>query len=80
MRKLIVTIILRYRRGSFGQWETHRSVSDALERSAILLKGEGCSNLQLEEDGKVVMTQADIIAKVAKTKKNNQAAERGEPN
>lgn len=64
-------IILCYRRGSFAQSETLGSLDDAIGRACeLLLEDNGCTCLQIEQDGKTVLTELEILAKCAPQRLN----------
>jgi hypothetical protein len=57
-----MTFTLTYRQGSFRQSEDFVSRFGALARAYIMLGGIGCSGYQIDEDGKVVLHESEIIA------------------
>ncbi len=57
-------LILRYQQGSFAQWETMGSLTDAIERAyELILSDKGCSGVQIEQDGRFLMGEAQIVEK-----------------
>jgi hypothetical protein len=57
-----MTFTLTYRQGSFLQSEVFISQIGAVARAYVMLGGIGCSGHQIDEDGKVVLYESEIIA------------------
>lgn len=57
-----MTFTLSYRQGSFRQSEDFVSRIAAVARAYVVLGGTGCSGHQIDEDGRVVLYECEIVA------------------
>ena len=72
-----MTFTLTYRQGSFRQSEVFISRTGAVARAYVMLGGIGCSGHQIDEDGKVVLHEAEIIAGCEEAASQRPAKESG---
>ncbi len=63
-----MSYLLSYRQGSFAQSEVHLSLSGAMTRAYAAIEGTGCSCFKIERDGRIVMTESQIISECQKAK------------
>jgi hypothetical protein len=58
---------LTYQQGSFGKSEDFSTLVSALGRASIVIVGNGCSNLNITEGGKIIRYHSQIVAECAAT-------------
>jgi hypothetical protein len=57
-----MTFTLTYRQGSFRQSEDFVSQIGAVARAYFMLEGIGCYGHQIDEDGRIILHESEIIA------------------